>query len=196
ADASLTQSGVIAGTPMFMAPEQTVGDSIDHRADLFSLGSVLYTMVSGRPPFRATTSMATLKRVAEDHPRPIRQIIPEVPEWLRDIIAKLHAKKPDERFQSAKEVADLLRQHLAHLENPALAPMPAPVAPVKEAVAEEPAPQSILPSPLGEEWVGAKLQRRRWPAAAAILLVLLGGLSLTVANGVTYLPTKALRIFT
>src|SRR5262249_24378813 len=77
ADASLTQSGVIAGTPMYMAPEQTVGDSIDHRADLFSLGSVLYTMCSGRPPFRATTSMATLKRVAEDTPRPIREIIPE-----------------------------------------------------------------------------------------------------------------------
>src|SRR5262249_40451280 len=91
ADASLTQSGVVAGTPMYMAPEQTVGDSIDHRAALFSLGSVFYTMASGRPPFRATTSMATLKRVAEDTPRPIREIIPEVPEWLCNIIAKLHA---------------------------------------------------------------------------------------------------------
>src|SRR5262249_4250217 len=114
ADASLTQNGVIAGTPMYMAPEQTRGETIDHRADLFSLGTVLYPMGSGRPPFRATNSMATLKRVAEDTPRPIREIIPEVPEWLCDIIAKLHAKKPAERFQSAKEVADLLRQHLAH----------------------------------------------------------------------------------
>ena len=77
-DASLTQSGVIAGTPMYMAPEQAQGEALDHRADLFSLGSVLYTMASGRPPFRAATTIAVLKRVAEDTPRPIREIIPEV----------------------------------------------------------------------------------------------------------------------
>src|SRR5262249_9060747 len=69
----LRQSGVIAGTPMYMAPEQTLGETIDHRAALFSLGSVLYLMASGRPPFRATSSMATLKRVAEDTPRRIRE---------------------------------------------------------------------------------------------------------------------------
>src|SRR5262249_6394784 len=67
-DASLTQSGVIAGTPMYMAPEQTLCETVDHRADLFSFGSVLYTMCSGRPPFRAPHSMAVLKRVAEDTP--------------------------------------------------------------------------------------------------------------------------------
>src|SRR5437870_11410346 len=56
-DASLTQSGMIACTPMYMAPEQTQGETSDQRADLFSLGSVLYTMCSGRPPFRASTSL-------------------------------------------------------------------------------------------------------------------------------------------
>lgn len=71
-DASLTQSGVIAGTPLFMAPEQAKGESLDHRADLFSLGSVMYTMASGKPPFRAATPLAVLKRVTEDTPRPIR----------------------------------------------------------------------------------------------------------------------------
>jgi serine/threonine protein kinase len=115
-DASLTQSGVIAGTPMYMSPEQAAGEHIDHRADLFSLGSVLYVMVSGRPPFRASTTMGVLKRVAEDTPRPIREIIPEVPEWLCAIIAKLHAKKPEERFQTAKEVADVLAKALAELQ--------------------------------------------------------------------------------
>ena len=78
-DASLTQSGFIAGTPMYMAPEQALGETIDQRADLFSLGSVLYTMCSGRPPFRAANTIAVLKRVVEDTPRPIREIIPEVP---------------------------------------------------------------------------------------------------------------------
>jgi serine/threonine protein kinase/formylglycine-generating enzyme required for sulfatase activity len=107
-DASISQSGIIAGTPMFMAPEQALGHSIDQRADLFSLGSVLYQMVAGRPPFRANSTMGVLKRVAEHDPRPIREIIPETPRWLCDIIAKLHAKDPDDRFQSAREVADVL----------------------------------------------------------------------------------------
>ena len=98
----MTQSGIVAGTPMYMAPEQAQGETLDHRADLFSLGSVLYAMVTGRPPFRANNTLAVLKRVAEDTPRPIREIIPEMPEWLCDIIAKLHAKKPDDRFQSAR----------------------------------------------------------------------------------------------
>jgi serine/threonine protein kinase len=107
-DASLSQSGFIAGTPLYMAPEQSRGEALDHRADLFSLGSVLYLMCSGRPPFRAPTTLAVLKRVAEDTPRPIREIIPEVPEWLCALIARLHAKKPEDRFASAQEVADLL----------------------------------------------------------------------------------------
>src|SRR5882757_2162442 len=107
-DASISQSGIIAGTPMYMAPEQAKGETLDQRADLFSLGSVLYQMVAGRPPFRANGTLAVLKRVAEDTPRPIREVIPETPQWLCDIISKLHAKNPDERYQSAREVADIL----------------------------------------------------------------------------------------
>ena len=102
-DASITQSGFIAGTPMYMAPEQAQGETIDQRADLFSLGSVLYAMCSGRPPFRAANTMAVLKRVVEDTPRPIREIIPEVPEWLCELIARLHAKNPADRITSAQK---------------------------------------------------------------------------------------------
>jgi serine/threonine protein kinase/formylglycine-generating enzyme required for sulfatase activity len=107
-DASISQSGVVAGTPMYMAPEQAKGESLDNRADLFSLGSVLYVMCTGRPPFRASGTMAVLKRVCEDNPRPIREVIPEIPEWLCRVVEKLHAKDPTERFQSAREVADVL----------------------------------------------------------------------------------------
>jgi hypothetical protein len=99
-----------------MAPEQAEGQTLDQRADLFSLGSVLYQMVAGRPPFRANGTVAVLKRVAEDRPRAIREIIPETPQWLCDVIARLHAKDPDDRYQSAREVADVLADCEAQLK--------------------------------------------------------------------------------
>jgi serine/threonine protein kinase len=114
-DASISQSGLIAGTPMYMAPEQAKGEKLDQRADLFSLGSVLYQMAAGRPPFRANSAVAVLKRVADDKPRAIREIIPETPQWLCDVIAKLHAKDPGDRYQSAREVADVLADCEAQL---------------------------------------------------------------------------------
>jgi serine/threonine-protein kinase len=114
--AALTQSGMVAGTPEYMAPEQARGEAVDHRADLFSLGSVLYAMCTGRPPFRATTALAVLRRVSDDQPRPIKQINPDVPDWLIAVITKLHAKDPAARFQSAAEVAELLGQYLARVQ--------------------------------------------------------------------------------
>ena len=116
-DASLTHSGVVAGTPQFMAPEQANGDAIDHRADLFSLGSVLYTMCVGHAPFRASTAMGVLRRVAEHSARPVREINPEIPEWLAALINRLHAKRPEDRPQSALEVAEELGRRLASLQS-------------------------------------------------------------------------------
>jgi S1-C subfamily serine protease len=100
---------------------------IDHRSDLFSLGSVLYALCTGRPPFRAGGTHAVLKRVIDASPRPIHEINSEIPQWLYDIVAKLHAKRPADRFQSAQEVAELLSQHLAHLQQPNKVAMPARV---------------------------------------------------------------------
>jgi hypothetical protein len=115
-DASVTQSGTVAGTPMYMSPEQAEGLSIDHRSDLFSLGSVLYTMCTGHSPFRASGTHAVLKRVIDASPRPIREINNEIPDWLCDIVAKLQAKKPEDRLQTATELAELLGQRLADVQ--------------------------------------------------------------------------------
>lgn len=114
-DASITRSGSIAGTPLYMSPEQAMEQSVDQRSDLFSLGSVLYMLATGRPPFRASTTLAVLKRVADDTPRPISEIMPKTPAWLIAIIAKLHSKSRDERFQTADQVAQLLSQCLEQL---------------------------------------------------------------------------------
>jgi WD40 repeat protein len=176
-DASLTQSGVVAGTPAYMAPEQARGEAVDHRADLFSLGSVLYALCTGRPPFRADGAMAVLKRVCEDTPRPIQEINPEVPGWLVEIIDRLHAKDPAQRFPSAAAVGELLSKHLAHLQQPALVPLP-------ERTAR--APQPAIRQ--------GHTRRRRAFAAAALLL--LGGVGLTEATGATRLAATVLRLFT
>jgi serine/threonine protein kinase len=154
-DASLTQSGFIAGTPMYMAPEQALGQPIDHRADLFSLGSVLYVMCSGRPPFRASTTLAVLKRVTEDTPRPIREVIPEVPDWLCAVVTRLHAKDPAGRFASAKEVADLLARCQAELQRCASA------VPLPSALRSVPGPTL----PAGEPVRGARPQAAGSPQA-------------------------------
>lgn len=116
-DASMTQSGVIAGTPMYMAPEQALGTNLDQRADLFSLGSVMYQMLSGRPPFRAPNTLAVLKRVTEDTPRPIQEVVPEVPDWICKLIGHLHAKKPEHRYDSARTVSQILQQCVHDLQS-------------------------------------------------------------------------------
>jgi hypothetical protein len=165
-DASLSQSGVITGTPLYMSPEQARGDAVDHRTDLFSLGSVLYALCTGRPPFRATTTMAVLKRVCEDAPRPIRQLNPDVPEWLCAIIGKLHAKDAKGRFAAAREVADLLSGHLARLQQPPSGPQP-PAGQIKALLAYQAAVRpSAVPS-----------SRRRRFLAVACLAGLLAALA-------------------
>jgi serine/threonine-protein kinase len=74
-DVRLTQSGAVAGTPMYMSPEQARGEKVDHRSDLFSLGSVLYLLCTGRPPFPGEAPLAVLRRVSEETPRPVREIL-------------------------------------------------------------------------------------------------------------------------
>src|SRR5262249_46157474 len=123
-DGTVTASGYSPGTPAYMAPEQAQGESVDYRADLFSLGSVIYAMCTGRPPFRASTLLGLLRRVSEDRPRPVQEINPSVPNWLVEIMNRLHAKEPAQRFQSAAEVATAFAECLAHVRQPALAPLP------------------------------------------------------------------------
>jgi len=123
-DAAITRSGVIAGTPQYMSPEQARGEVIDARSDLFSLGSLLYAMCTGHSPFRAETSYGVLHRITHDSPRPICEIKSNIPPWLEHIVLKLLSKSPDERFESAEEVAQVLEDCLAHIQHPTHHPLP------------------------------------------------------------------------
>lgn len=115
-DVGITQSGVIAGTPQYMSPEQAMGEPLDQRSDLFSLGSVLYTMCTGRPAFRADSTIAVIRRVCDDAPRPICELNPEIPESLSEVIDRLLAKNPNERYSTAVEVAAILEGFLAQVQ--------------------------------------------------------------------------------
>jgi serine/threonine protein kinase len=133
-DSRVTQTGVVTGTPQYMAPEQARGEAVDQRADLFSLGGVLYAMCTGYAPFRASSSMAVLKKVCDESPRPISELNSEIPDWLVAIVNKLMAKDVKDRFQSASELSALLGQHLAHLQQPSQVAIPARVDPVRSPI--------------------------------------------------------------
>jgi hypothetical protein len=163
-DVGLTQNGVVAGTPEYMAPEQARGEAVDHRADLFSLGSVLYACGTGRPPFRGATALAVLRRVSEESPASIRSLNPAVPAWLERLVGRLMANDPAERFPSAAEVAALLEGYLAHLCQPATVAAPE------------------LPAPPASQGRGVSgLRRRPWPAALLLLALAGLGVGLTVS---------------
>ena len=167
-DASITRTGVIAGTPQYMSPEQARGEPIDARSDLFSLGSVLYTLATGRPPFRAESTYAILRRLTDESPRPLREIAPQYPAWLGKIIHKLLEKQPADRWGSAAQVAHFLEQCVAHVQQPAVVELPECCRVVEEG------------------W--------RWYALASVWLVLLVGFLFSMAA--MYIPMLRNRLQT
>jgi serine/threonine-protein kinase len=110
--AQLTKSGEGLGTPAYMSPEQGQGAEIDRRSDVYSLGVVLYEMVTGKVPYEATTPMALmLKHITEDLPLP-RTVNPELPREIERVIVKSLAKDPDDRYQTVGSMIDALQQAL------------------------------------------------------------------------------------
>jgi serine/threonine protein kinase len=109
-DGRLTQEGMLIGTPAYMSPEQADGAPLDHRADLFSLGCVLYRMGTGRLPFKGKNTMAMLMALATKRPVPPQRLNPELPPALSDLVMELLTKDPAGRPQSAREVADTLEE--------------------------------------------------------------------------------------
>jgi hypothetical protein len=104
----VTLSGYVVGTPAYMAPEQGRGQPVDARADLFSLGCVLYRLLSGELPFPGSSTMAMLVALAVSEPKPLRQLDPDLPPALEQLVSRLLAKKPGDRPASAGAVAEAL----------------------------------------------------------------------------------------
>jgi hypothetical protein len=108
AGTQITVTGVIMGTADYIAPEQARGQDIDHRADLYSMGVLMYQMLSGHLPFTADSVTSMMFQHAYEPPPPLKEIAPDVPDALAKVVMKLMAKKPEDRHQSAEDVlADL-----------------------------------------------------------------------------------------
>ena len=127
ADSSLTASGAVLGTPLYMSPEQAEGKKVDLRTDIYALGATLYHMICGRPPFQGETPLSTLlKHLTEPLPSP-RDLDPDIPEPVCDIIYKMMAKQLEDRYQTCEEVlADLDAYREAHGVSPAR-----PISPIR-----------------------------------------------------------------
>jgi len=123
-DDASTHSGAVTGTPQYMSPEKCQGRAADQRSDLFSLGSVLYAMCVGRSPFRSETLMGMLRKVCDATPREVRELNSDIPTWLETLVFRLLEKHPDDRFDSASQVAEILEEELAHLQNPTAVGVP------------------------------------------------------------------------
>ena len=107
-DVKLTKTGMVTGTPLYMSPEQTLGETADERSDLFSLGAVMYEMATGVAPFQAPSAIGVMKRIMELNPEPPHKVNANVPRPLSDLIMSLLSKKPEDRPESAAEVATAL----------------------------------------------------------------------------------------
>jgi serine/threonine-protein kinase len=104
-DSIVTATGVIMGTPDFMAPEQAQGKHVDHRADIYSLGASVYALLTGRPPFVGVNEYDVIYKQLNEHPRPPSELTPAVPPWLDAAVLRAMAKDPSARFQSMREFA-------------------------------------------------------------------------------------------
>jgi eukaryotic-like serine/threonine-protein kinase len=209
---TLTQTATVLGTSAYMSPEQALGQPADARSDIYSLGCVLYEMLTGEPPFIAEVAAAVMHQHVRVQPKPPRERNPAVPPALDALVMEMLAKSPDDRPQTAAEVRDRLRQAVGNsgdeddaLTTLAMAPVPPPpptetlrTPPAAAPAPEPPAPAQWSPTPPVREEPRApqrapqpppRRPRSRtglWATLAVLAALLLGGavaLALNSTNG-------------
>jgi serine/threonine-protein kinase len=118
AQSSITQSGAIMGTPSYMAPEQIMGKPVDGRADLFSVGVLLYELLSGQKPFTGESPTTVVYQIMHVEPAPVNTTVPELPDSLHEIVSRALQKNPDERYSRASEMSSDLQMVKMMLDLP------------------------------------------------------------------------------
>jgi hypothetical protein len=149
----ITTTGKLLGTALYLAPEQVADQPADHRADLYALGVVLYEMLTGRPPFKAETDLATATMRLTQDPRPPGSLRAGIPRSLERVVMRALARDPDERFQSAEEMHAALDRVAGH------------------GSVSEPLPPTERPEPRAED-LSARSFVRSWLLVPMVILAL------------------------
>lgn len=153
---SMTQSGEMLGTPRYMAPEQVEAKHVDARTDIYSLGLIFYEMVTGDVPFTAETTLQLMYKRAHETPPAPKTVVPELPDWLNNVIMKCLERAPEQRYQSTREIlADIEAQNAPELSRI-----------IRTTVIQEPA---VSPA-------SKKTRKKLWIGASVAVLALLIGL--------------------
>ena len=159
-----TESGILSGTPAYMSPEQARGDTVDHRSDIYSLGIIMYEMLAGRVPFDGDSAMAVIYQHIHEPPPPIKEIPPQI----GAVIDRALAKNPDERYQSADQMAaDFYEAIGVHAEA-------VTIPPTLQSRTPEPAAPPKRQTPI---WIGAVIF-----ICACVSLILAGVVGLSAFN--------------
>jgi eukaryotic-like serine/threonine-protein kinase len=195
ASSPLTTTSAVLGTAGYMSPEQAMGEPVGPQSDLYSLGVVLYEMLTGELPYNAESPVALALKHVHDAPRSPREVNPDVPERLDAVTVKLLAKNPEDRYASASELADDLERVRSGLpptavEKETTAAMAAPLSPLPTAPEEQTAKTAVrqpVAVPVKPPGNGGRHRGRLFSALAALLFgaVLLGGVIWALTN---YLP--------
>lgn len=122
----ITRTGQVLGTPLYMPPEQIRGDQVDRAGDLYSLGAILYQMLTGEPPFRGDRAIKVMRMHLEQAPRPPTEVRPQIPVPLAELVLRMLAKDPGDRPSGAEEVRDRLAPYLPHRPSAPLSVHPRP----------------------------------------------------------------------
>ncbi len=196
-----TASGALVGTPSYMAPEQGMGQPIDHRCDIYAMGVMLYEVVTGKVPFEAETPLAVLLKHISDPLPPPRLIKPDLPEAVERVILKAMAKPPEDRFQTAEEMVDALQKAVAGVPSEIVLTVPAVTHPA--AVPARPAPETpaslpgeaapvVTPTPQPPPAIKGRQGRSWLPiagiAAGLVVIVIAALLILSNLGGDTEAP--------
>ncbi len=142
-DRELSASGAVVGTPAYMSPEQASGRKVDHRTDIFSLGIVLYRLLTGRSPFNGEHVLAMLTALAVEEPTPVCELNPKVPPALATLVHQMLAKKPEARPQTATEVAERLSTVFSQADAEISASQPIVLEAIPVAMPAIPAPEPM-----------------------------------------------------